>query len=182
MLFNPTSQVTDESRMGFQMQTGSPNLAYANFQVVAGVLDLALVICKQTGQINKLGVWVLTAGATPGAGFNGLAIYSANNTGAACNLLGQTASMSAQFGAAGFAEANLTAPVNVTAGTAYYLAMLSSFTTEPFFMGFTTPPNGPPLMNGYLDSGLLTAQNVFPASFLISALTTDSGTMFETAR
>lgn len=119
-------------------------------------------------RLTTLGTYLHTAGATPGAGVNQLAIYSAAGA-----LLGQTVDMTAAMQAAGLCEGALTAPVTIAAGTNYYLAMLPNFTgTAIQTLGFNGQAinAGLPMSNGVYPCLFTGAQASLPASFTPSAL------------
>src|SRR5215472_5896375 len=113
MVSYPSTVFDDPDAFGFQMWTASPLQAYANFALTNGTFNVAMAVARRSVTITKLGTWVEAGAVTPGAGVNQLAIYSCNNTGAACTLLGNSGDMTTAFESAGFAEAALVSGVAV---------------------------------------------------------------------
>ena len=169
----------DPDYMGFQMWTNTPAQTYSYFQLAGGTFDVALVMCRRSTTITKMGCWVMVAGSNPvGGDTSGLAIYSSAGV-----LLGSTGNNPSIFESTGFQEASLTSGVPVVAGQAYYLCLLTAFNTEPYLMGTVTGNNqNLPEMNGLYASAYILAQTSFPASFSVGSLTGDTGTCFQTAR
>jgi hypothetical protein len=99
--------------MGSTSLIAAPNLLY-----------MSLVTAGASGTITKLGTVLSGGGSTPGAGVNGLAIYS--EAGA---LLANTASLTTAFEGTGLVEASISS-VSIVAGTNYYLCFQSCFATN----------------------------------------------------
>ena len=87
-------------------------------------LFATLCTASVTKTITKLGLILSIAGATPGSGVNLMAIFSASGG----TQLGITADMTSAMESTGQVEGALTSGVAITAGTNYYLVVLSSFT------------------------------------------------------
>lgn len=132
--------------LGLALLTLRPaEVSDASAAVAAGTLLLVMATAVKTQTVSILGTWLTTAGATPGSGINGMAIYS--EAGA---LLNSTASMTSQFtGSAGFVEGTLAASVSVTAGVNYYLALLTNLTSGPQFGALPTDSLAIPGLNGH---------------------------------
>lgn len=149
--------------LGFSLAT-LPGLWAANTgsQASANEVVLTLATAQVSGTITKLGTWIGGAGATPGSGINGLAIYTEAGV-----LLDQTVDMTAAFEvASSWAEASLTAGVSIVQGTNYYLAFMHNFSTAPAMPGFVPPPGQTPLIHGhYPHVYIAPVVTAFPASF-----------------
>jgi hypothetical protein len=127
--------------------------------------QLYIVRCTafKTGNVGTLGVWLTTAGVTAGAGVNRLALYSATGT-----LLQQTGDMTTAFGSTGIAEGSITAQA-VTAGTDYWLALLTSFTGTVPQVAQDGVAASMPAINGLYVVGTLATQATVPGSFTPSS-------------
>lgn len=155
--------------MGTPIATMSPLAATGLVTAPAQSLSVFLATAGQTATLTALGTYVHTAGVTAGAGVNRLAIYTAAGV-----LLAQTADLTAAFGAAALAEAALTTPVGVQAGTNYYLAILANFTGTAVqtigVAGQALNSAGTPLFGGVLPNLFSGGQASMPASFTPSGL------------
>ena len=110
----------------------------------------------QSVTISKLGVLLAIAGVTPGAGINGLAIFSASGS-----LMSNTGDMTSAFESTGVAEGTLQSSQSLTEGTTYLLLMVSSFSgTVPLFYG-NTPGNFPLALNGVAFTGFIASYTSF---------------------
>lgn len=128
-----------------------------------------LATAAATATLTTLGTYLHTAGVTPGAGVNRLAIYSAAGV-----LLSQTGDLTAAMQAAGLVEGALAAPVAVQAGQNYYLALLPNFTGTPIqtlgVNGQALNNAASPLFGGLLPNLFTPGQASMPASFTPSSL------------
>jgi hypothetical protein len=132
------------------------------------VLFAFLVTAPNSQAVTKLGIWVTTAGVTPGAGVNRLALFSETGT-----LLEQTGDMTTAFESTGWAEGTISS-YNIVAGTNYYLAVLASFTgTIPDAAELAATTAVPGLNGHYLAVGL-NGQATMPSSITPSTMTTQS--------
>jgi len=117
----------------------------------------------KTGNVTFLGVWLTTAGVTAGAGVNRLALYSATGT-----LLQQTGDLTTAFQSTGITEGAITSQA-VTAGTDYWLALLTSFTGTVPQVAQDGLAGSLPAINGLYTVGTLATQATVPASFTPSS-------------
>jgi hypothetical protein len=184
MSFTPLVPATggsfnDAGGLGLAFWTMPPNMCVlsAGNACANGNLLLGMAVAVKSQTLNKLGVNLIVAGVTPGAGVNRLAIF----TGAGV-LLGQTVDMTAAFQGTGYVEGALTAGVAVAAGSEYYLGILASFTgTNPTISGLAGSVNLPENIRGNYPNIFFSGQTTVPASFTPSAGTPNSGSYFLTA-
>jgi hypothetical protein len=173
------SSINDASGMGLAFWTMPPNmcvLATGN-TAANGNLLLGMAVAVKAQTLTKLGVNVVVAGVTPGAGVNRLVLYSSAGA-----LLGQTVDMTAAFQGTGYIEGALTVSVPATAGTEYYLGIVTSFTgTNPTISGLSGSVNLPENIRSNYPNIFFTGQATVPASFTPSAGTANSGSYFLTA-
>ena len=175
MSFTPSAQPSlaagglSAAAAGTPIATIPPLLVSSLVTVPAQSLVAFLATAGASVTLSTLGTYLHTAGVTPGAGVNRLAIYSAAGA-----LLAQTADMTAAMQAAGLCEGALTAPVPVQAGTNYYLAMLDNFTgTSPQTIGFAGQAlnsSAAPMFGGLLPNLFTGGQASMPASFTPGSL------------
>jgi hypothetical protein len=155
--------------MGTPIASVAPLLLNNLVTLTAQTFVAFLCTAGSTVTLGTLGTYLRTAGVTPGAGVNRLAIYSAAGV-----LLAQTADMTAAMQVAGLCEGALTAPVPVQAGQDYYLAALPNFTGTPIqtlgFAGQALNSAAAPLLGGVLPNLFTVTQAAMPASFVPSAL------------
>lgn len=156
----------DAAAFGLAMWATPPELSYATATPAAGQMLAALTVAQQSQTITKLGMWVTAAAVTQvgGGNLNQLGIYTAAGV-----LLGSTADTPAAFTATGYKEVALTSAVPVVAGTAYYLCVLSDFSTQAAIAG-STLTQAIPLIRGVMACGGLAGQASMPASFNPAAL------------
>jgi hypothetical protein len=132
--------------------------------LVNGTLLCQLTTAAAGAALSHMGIWLGTAGVTPGAGVNRLAIFT--EAGA---QVAQTVDMTAAFEGTGVVEGALQAAFTPTAGANYYLAALASFTgTVPAAQCFEMSPEVPAL-NGHLLSQGFTGQTTVPATITPAA-------------
>jgi hypothetical protein len=151
--------------LGLAMQTVPLYSCSGTLPPAAQTFVLVLAQAQASVTLNKLGIWPDTAGATPGAGINGLALYSEAGT-----LLGQTGDMTAAFETTGYAEGTITGGAPVTWGTNYYLGVLCNLGTPPLFIA------GPglasyPAIRGHYPSVVAFGQAAFPSTVTPSSMT-----------
>lgn len=163
--------------MGTPIASVAPLHANNLVTITAQTFVAFLCTAGSSVQLSTLGTYLHTAGVTPGAGVNRLAIYSAAGV-----LLGQTGDMTAQMQVAGLCEGALTAPVPVGAGQNYYLALLPNFTGTPIqttgFAGQALNSSAAPLFGGVLPNLFTGAQAAMPASFTPSGLSSGGSVNF----
>ncbi len=140
-----------------------PFLCPSGITFGAQVLSCYLTYATRAATLDHLGCWIGVAGATPGAGINGLAIYSSDSATLA-TLQAQTGDMTAVFTTVGYGEGVLTAPYAVKANTNYWLAALHNLTSVPTWPGQTAATTLPDI-NGQRIRGFKAAQASFPATF-----------------
>jgi len=165
----------DPALFGLSMWTSPLYSATATYgpsaQTFVGVLSRSSV----STTITKLGTWLLTAGATAGAGVNGLALYSESGT-----LLAQTGDMTVEFQTTGYVEGTLTSSYDIVADTNYYIYFLNNFSTPPTIA--TNSSSGTyPTIRGHIASPVLFSQTSFPASFTPGSATAGNLPIFLTA-
>lgn len=175
MSFTPAAQPAlaggglSAAAMGTPIATVGPSLVSNLVTITAQVFVAFLATAGASVTLTKLGTYLRTAGVTPGAGVNQMAVYSAAGL-----LLAQTADMTAAMSAAGLCEGTLTAPVPVVAGTNYYLALLPNFTGTAIqtigFAGQALNSAAAPLFGGVLPNLFAAGQAALPASFVPSSL------------
>lgn len=173
----PAGLVNEATMLGLAIEPLSVFGCAAANALTAQVLVAQLGVAIASVPANKLGIWIKGAGVTPGAGINGLAIYSAAGL-----LLGQTGDMTAAFQVANsYQEGTVGTPPALSAGTKYYVCALANFTgTAPTIPGTVTTANIPSI-RGNLPALSLTAQAAFPASFNPGALALNNGGFYLTA-
>jgi hypothetical protein len=172
-------QLNDAGGMGLAFWTYSPLLCAESAGNPASNGNLLLCLARAVAAvpINKLGVNVLTAGVTPGAGVNRMTLFTAAGV-----LVAQTTDMTAALQSTGYTEGTISGGAAVTAGTEYYLGIVTSFTgTTPLISGNSGSPNFPFNIRGFYPSIFLTGQATVPASFTPSAASLNSGSYFFTA-
>ena len=128
-----------------------------------------LATAAVTKSITTLGLILTRAGITS-ANTNAMAIFSESGA----TQLGITSSMATALAAGtGPCEGTLTSPVPLTAGTNYFIAILTSFTgTTPLSAGLSLPTAGDVVLNGhYLGNLSSTGHATMPASFTPSSYT-----------
>lgn len=153
--------------LGFAIATlPGPWAATNGSTAINNEIVATLATAAKSATITKLGTWIGGAGVTPGAGVNGLAIYSEAGV-----LLAATGDMTAAFETVGYAEGTLTQSVQIVAGTNYYLAYQNNFTgTQPAIPGFVpAPSSGVPAIHGHYPHLFITGQTSWPASFTPSS-------------
>jgi hypothetical protein len=138
-------------------------------------LVAVMAYAATTVTITKLGLWVVTAGAAPGSGVNGLALYSTTGT-----KLAQTGDMTSAFETAGYVEGTLTTSYTLTAGTSYYIVYLNNLSTAPV-LATDGSPGLFPVVRGYYPSVVAYGQTSFPTSFTPSSMVVGSLPLFFTA-
>jgi hypothetical protein len=162
--------VNDAAMFGLSFWSHSPYYCNYGHQLAVNTMVCILRPAEETVTINNLGVWVGAAGVTPGAGVNGLAIYSVAGV-----LLGQTGDMTASFQSTGYFEGTISGGVGVTHGVYYYLALQHNFTgTAPTFPSTQAVVGVPPIRSHY-NEGYIPGQTSFPASFTPSSLQVSAG-------
>lgn len=144
---------------GLGLLTLNPMLVATDGASGAAVFLVVLATAAQNVNVTKLGCWVASAGVTPGAGTNTMALYSEAGV-----LIAQTGDMTAAFEATGFQEGTITSTA-LAAGTNYYLAVLTDFTgTTPYLYSYNASVI-PPALNGHYPSLFIGSQTSMPASF-----------------
>lgn len=150
-----------------------PGEVATHFTASAGTF-LAVLTYIPAGQISTLGVWVHTGGAT-GTGVNHMAIHTSAGV-----LVDQTGDMTtALSSSAVWASAALSGGTQSIAGGAYYVSLLTHFSSNPE-IGGAAAVQSIPVINGRYPSVFLTAQASIPASFDPTAATRNSGTYYFT--
>ena len=130
-----------------------------------------------------LGVLLAQAGVTAGSGVNELGLFLESNG----DLVAQTGDMTSAFESTGYAEGVIANPgsissYNITEGTNYYLAFLSSFTgTNPKPAGIATLLQAGTL-NGHYIARYETSQAIMPSSITPSSMNLLTFTMCMWAR
>lgn len=174
------TQLNDAGGMNLLFWTYDPKLPVlpsAGNTAANGNLLLGLCRNVASGTVGHLGVNIVVAGVTAGAGVNRLALFSSAGV-----LLGQTVDATAAFGGTGYVEVAMASGVAVTAGTEYYLGILTSFTgTNPTITGLSGSINLPNNIRGFYPNIFFTGQTTVPASFTPSAGTNNSGSYWLTA-
>ena len=156
-----------ESVAGYGLALASlqPSAASTATTAVNETLYLARVTARVSASITKLGCWITTAGVTPGAGVNLIAIYSATGT-----QLQVTADLTTALESTGIAEGTITSQA-VVAGTDYWLGLLTSYSgTAPHFAGASAAA-AIPAINSVYSAGSVASQATMPASITPSSLT-----------
>jgi hypothetical protein len=172
-----TATISEAKSLGLAIEPVSWTACVSTISRAAQAFAAELGVAAQSAVVNKLGVWIQAAGGTPGAGVNGLAIYSAAGV-----LLAQTGDMTAGFETANsYQEGTLGSSVQVVAGTKYYLAMLTNLTSPLPFVAGVLFQGAMPAVRGNNPSVFITGQASFPASFNPATATPNSGAFFLTA-
>lgn len=153
--------------------TTPPETCSQKFSLANGLLAMVLIRAVSSATITKLGVWIGTAGVT-GTGLCALALYT--EAGA---LLSQTGDMAAAFASATYSEGTLAASQAVTAGTNYYVAMISTMSTAPLVLA-ANAANNIPVIRNHRGSITLSSQTSFPSSVTPSSLSLNSAAYFMT--
>lgn len=143
--------------------SAAPSEVQQKYAAVSGQQLMFLARPVADGTVSKLGVYVGQVGATS-TGVNGLALYSEAGV-----LLGQTGDASAAFATLGFQELSVGAPVQVSASSSYYLAVLSHMSTAPQIWAPTQAANAIPAVRGHKASVLISGQTTFQPTVDISA-------------
>ena len=160
--------------LGLALMTMNPAQIDAAQQIFGNYLHWAICTAVSAQTITTLGALLQTAGATPGAGINGMAIYTAATNITAATLLQQTADMTAVMsGAAGYIEGALAAPVTLAVGQNYYITATSNWTGAGMFFGAGASQlasyTGANIINGINLVAAKSAQTSFPATFTPSS-------------
>ncbi len=159
--------------LGLATQTIDVYLASTHFTAAAGNF-LAVLAYLPAGSISTLGLWLQTAGVT-GTGVNAMGLYT--SAGVKVDVTGDMTS--ALSGATGWATGALTGGSQGVAAGAYYVAVLTHFTSNPEIAGAAAVATIP-IVNSRYPSVFLSAQATMPASFTPSAATRNSGAYYYT--
>jgi hypothetical protein len=128
-------------------------------------LFLARMTARESASITKLGCWITTAGVTPGAGVNLMAIFTA--AGAQLQVTGD---LTTAIESTGIVEGTITSQA-VVAGTDYWIGLLTSYSgTAPHFAGASAAAAIPEI-NGVYSAGSVASQATMPATITPSSLT-----------
>jgi hypothetical protein len=160
------ANVNDAQAVGLSFWSLDPRAAATGHGPNAQVMCCHLVRPVKSETISKLGIWVGGAGTTPGAGINGLAIYTLASLTSA-TLLGQSADATTAFETPGYTELSIQGGgVAVTALKDYYLCLVHNFTGgNPVFPASSAPPGTLPEIRSYFMAIFFGGQASFPASF-----------------
>lgn len=142
--------------LGLAMLSNPPQLCPNQANCTDKQQFCVLVTCVQSVTLSHIGCYLQQAGITPGTGINGMAIY-AEAGGAA---LATSSDMTVAMESTGYVEGTLS--LAVTAGTNYYIALLTSFSgTIPKVNAVQTTLAAVTLFNGHYIGGTLAAQSSF---------------------
>ena len=97
--------------------------------LTSGVVYFMKLNAGASQTVNSVGIYVATGGATLTAGQNLVGLYGVNAAGTAATLLSGSADQSAGWTSSGAKVVALTTPQAVTAGSTYYVAVMSNGTT-----------------------------------------------------
>ena len=160
------------SSLGIKIAAAHPLGTSSSGNLSNEVLYWMRATAQQAGQITIMGCNCGTAGITPGAGANRMAVYTlASATATTASLAQQTADMTTAFETAGWVEGTLAAGVDLQAGQDYILAVLTSFTgTVPNLTRWGLSANGNPF-NGIYLMGFLSSQATMPGTLNLSGST-----------
>ena len=128
-------------------------------------LFLARMTARESASITKLGCWITTAGVTPGAGVNLLAIFTA--AGAQLQVTGD---LTSAMESTGIVEGTITSQA-VVAGTDYWIGLLTSFSGTAAHFAGASAAAAIPEINGVYSAGSIASQATMPASITPSSLT-----------
>jgi len=172
-----TSGICDMYGLGLCTVDRLTDSGYSSAQS-AGDLVLFLVNAPKTATVGTLGIQVTVGGVT-GSGVNAMALYTEAGV-----LIDQTGDMTAAMSSVQFAEGALGSSHTVTAGTNYFLAVLTHFSggAPKFAATGTTQSSNIPVLAGHYTAIYKSAQAVFPASFTPSSYTLNSGNYVAYAR
>ena len=166
---------SDPAMFGLALWTNPLYTATLTYAPGAQTFIGVLVRASASTTITKLGAWITTAGASAGAGVNGMALYSEAGT-----RLAVTGDMTAAFQTTGYIEGTLTSSYDIVANTNYYLYYLNNFSTAPVLA--TNGSSGTyPTIRGHIASPILFGQTSFPASFTPGSATPGNLPIFLTA-
>jgi hypothetical protein len=181
-LYNPASSGASFGQndlVGVGLLSGSAtyDTGYSSTQS-AGDLVCCLAVAPKTVAVSTLGIQVTGAGVT-GSGTNALALYTEAGV-----LIDQTGDMTTAFSSVQYAEGAMGGPQTLTAGTNYYLVVLSHFsgTAVKFAATGTVNTSNFPALNSHYVAVYKSAQASIPASFTPSSYTLNSGLYIMYAR
>ena len=157
------------SALGAIQMTMPLTATTSSFGASAGYLLLVLVTMPRAATITKLGVIINTAGASSNGNANGMGLYTEAGV-----LMSATPSMTTAFTTAGYQTGTLTTSQTVTAGTNYYIGLLSNLNTAPA-LPCAILGKAIPVVNGHYYSIFFTGQASLPASFTPSAGSLNNG-------
>lgn len=150
-----------------------PGEVATHFTASAGTF-LSVLTYIPAGSISTLGVWVHTGGTT-GTGVNAMSIHTLGGV-----LVDKTGDMTtALSSSAVWASAALSGGTQNIAAGAYYVSLLTHFSSNPE-IGGAAAVQSIPVINGRYSSVFLTSQAAIPASFDPTAATRNSGTYYFT--
>ena len=163
---------------GLGLLTAVPTASGYTVAQPAALMSCFLCMAPKGTSVTRLGIEVTAPGATP-SGLNALALYDES-----ANLIDQTGDMSAAFGSTGFVEGSLSQARTLTAGANYYICVITNFSgTLPHLAATGTSGSANiPALNGHYMSLFKNAVASFPASFVPSALSINSGNYIAYAR
>lgn len=164
--------------LGLGLLTAPPVESGFTVSVTAGNLVCCLVNCPKSITVSTLGVQVTAAGVT-GSGTNAIALFTEAGV-----LIDQTGDMTTAFSSIGFMEGAMGSSHSLTAGTNYYLALLTHFSgTVPKVAATGTASTANiPLLNGHYIALFKSLQATVPGSFTPSSYTLNTGQYIMYAR
>lgn len=170
-----TAAPADAAALGLAAQTVPPAVCGSQFATAAGNLLLVRVYLPGTS-ISTLGTLVFSGGVTPNGSENAMALYTEAGV-----LVDKTGSLSVALQASSaWASGALSGGAQTPAAGAYWLGILTNFTTAPHLFAANAVDNIPAI-NGKRTSILLGGQAAIPASITPAALTLNSAAYYMTA-
>ena len=149
---------------GLGLLTMDPLLASSNNGLTNETVYLCGAVAPASRAVTKLGCVLLSAGVTPGAGVNVMALFSSSGS-----LLEVTGDMTSMFEGSEDPIEGTISSCSLVAGDLYYLAVLTSFTvTTPKI--FVSAGTFPVMLNSVVVAGSLASQATMPGSITISGL------------